>query len=31
MNSTQSHLLVKPDFSRKEYITVAPQIAGWKD
>ncbi len=31
MNSTQSHLLVKPDFSRKEYITVTPQIAGWKD
>ncbi len=31
MNSTQSHLLVKPDFSRKEYITVTPQRAGWKD
>lgn len=30
MTSTDSRLLVKPDYSRREYINVTPQSAGWE-
>ncbi len=30
MNSTNSKLLVQPDFSQPQYITVNPEIAGWE-
>ena len=30
MNSTKSRLLIPPDFSQSQYITVTPEIAGWE-
>ncbi len=30
MKSTESRLLVKPDLTRREYITVTPESAGWE-
>ncbi|HOW92770.1 MAG TPA: 5-deoxy-glucuronate isomerase, partial [Anaerolineaceae bacterium] len=29
MSSTESRLLIKPNFSQREYITVTPDSAGW--
>jgi 5-deoxy-glucuronate isomerase len=30
MNSINSRLLVQPDFSQPQYLTVTPEIAGWE-
>lgn len=30
MSSTNSQLLIKPDVSKQEYLTVTPATAGWK-
>ena len=30
MNSSKSRLLVQPDFSQPQYITVTPETAGWE-
>ena len=30
MSSTSSTLLVHPDLTKREYITVTPQSAGWE-
>lgn len=30
MSATSSHLLIKPDLSKPEYISVSPESAGWK-
>lgn len=30
MRSSESRLLIKPDHSRREYITVTPESAGWQ-
>lgn len=30
MTSTESHLLVKPDYTRREYISITPESAGWE-
>lgn len=30
MSSNESRLLVKPDLTRREYITVTPESAGWE-
>ena len=30
MKSTQSRLLVIPDLSKREYLTVTPESAGWE-
>src|SRR5574338_1072976 len=30
MQSNSSSLLVRPDFSRQEYIHITPQSAGWE-
>ncbi len=30
MNSTKSRLLISPDYSQSQYMTVTPEIAGWE-
>ena len=30
LNSTKSRLLISPDFSQSQYMTVTPEIAGWE-
>jgi 5-deoxy-glucuronate isomerase len=30
MNSIKSRLLIQPDFSQPQYLTVTPEIAGWE-